>query len=54
MTFGQCAEQYIEAHEPSWSNPKHAAQWSTTLADYAYPVIGSMPVRRSAMVMAPS
>jgi integrase len=46
VTFKECAEQYIEAHKPSWSNAKHAAQWSTTLADYAYPVIGDQPVSK--------
>jgi integrase len=46
MTFGQCAERYIEAHRPGWSNPKHAAQWLATLATYAYPVIGSVPVKK--------
>jgi integrase len=44
ITFKECAEQYVEAHKPSWSNAKHAAQWSTTLATYAYPVIGDQPV----------
>jgi integrase len=46
VTFKECAEQYIEAHKPSWSNAKHAAQWSTTLATYAYPVIGDQPVSK--------
>ena len=46
VTFRECAEQYIEAHKPSWSNAKHAAQWSTTLAAYAYPVIGDQPVSK--------
>ena len=46
VTFKECAEQYIEAHKPSWSNAKHAAQWSTTLVDYAYPVIGDQPVSK--------
>jgi integrase len=46
MTFKQCAERYIEAIGPGWSNPKHAGQWRATLATYAYPVIGSMPVNK--------
>jgi integrase len=46
VTFKECAEQYIEAHKPSWSSAKHTAQWSTTLADYAYPVIGDQPVSK--------
>jgi integrase len=30
ITFGDCADEYIKAHEPSWKNPKHAAQWRAT------------------------
>ena len=26
-SFGQMADQYIEAHEGSWRNPKHRRQW---------------------------
>jgi Arm DNA-binding domain len=44
MTFAQCADAYIEAHAAGWRNPKHAAQWSSTLATYAGPVIGKLPV----------
>ena len=44
ITFRQCAERFIEAHKPGWSNPKHAGQWSATLATYAYPVIGDVAV----------
>ena len=41
--FKICAEQYIASHKASWKNVKHAAQWSSTLVTYAYPVIGDMP-----------
>lgn len=44
QTFSQCAPMYIAAKSPEWTNPKHAQQWVTSLATYAYPVIGSMPV----------
>ena len=44
INFRQCAERYIEAHKPGWSNPKHASQWSSTLATYAYPIIGNVAV----------
>jgi integrase len=44
MTFRQCAEKHIEAHEAGWKNPKHRAQWKSTLATYVYPVIGGLPV----------
>lgn len=43
-TFEQCAQACIEALTPEWKNAKHAAQWGSTLATYAYPVIGSFPV----------
>jgi integrase len=44
MTFRQCAEAYIKAHQPGWRNTKHGAQWSATLGTYAYPVFGELPV----------
>jgi integrase len=34
----------MENHRASWSNPKHAAQWESTLRTYAYPVFGNLPV----------
>lgn len=44
MSFKQCAEAYISAHEGSWKNPKHRQQWRRTLESYAYPVFGHLPV----------
>ena len=44
-TFRSVAERYVSAHEESWRNPKHRAQWRSTLDTYAYPVLGDMPVR---------
>lgn len=44
ISFRQCAEAYIEAHAPGWKNAKHGDQWRNTLAAYAYPVIGELPV----------
>ncbi|WP_298725767.1 site-specific integrase [uncultured Ferrovibrio sp.] len=45
VTFKQCAERYIAAHERGWRNAKHAKQWTSTLNTYAYPVLGNLPVR---------
>lgn len=45
VTFRQAAESYIASHRAGWKNEKHASQWPNTLAAYAYPVIGDMPVR---------
>lgn len=44
MTFDQCAAAYIQSHRSGWRNPKHADQWKQTLATYARPVIGALPV----------
>jgi integrase len=44
VTFKECAEQYIAAHQASWKNETHRKQWKSTLRAYAYPVIGSQPV----------
>lgn len=43
-TFDQCASAYISAQRASWKNPKHIAQWESTLANYASPVFGTLPV----------
>jgi len=43
-TFSECADHYIAAHAPGWRNAKHAAQWRSTLATYAIPVVGPLPV----------
>lgn len=44
LTFKDCAEKYITAHEPSWRNEKHRAQWRSTIETYVYPVLGDLPV----------
>lgn len=43
-TFDQCVEQYLALHQPIWSNPKHQAQWTSTLKAYASPHFGHLPV----------
>jgi integrase len=45
MTFKQCAEAHIKAHRAGWRNAKHAAQWESTLATYAEPIMGALPVQ---------
>ena len=45
MTFRQCAERYIAAHQAGWRNAKHTSQWRNTLATYAFPVFGDLPVQ---------
>ena len=44
-TFKRTAEAYITAHTPGWKNAKHAAQWTSTLEAYAYPIFGHKHVR---------
>jgi integrase len=53
MTFSQCAEAYLTAHRAGWRNAKHAAQWEATLATYAEPIMGALPVQAidTALVM---
>ena len=53
VTFKQCAEAHIRAHRAGWRNAKHAAQWEATLATYAEPIIGALPVQAidTALVM---
>lgn len=44
ITFADAAATYIRDHHPAWKNPKNEQQWRNTLATYAYPVIGKLPV----------
>jgi integrase len=43
-TFATCAAEYLKAHATTWSNAKHVEQWERTLASYAGPIIGHLPV----------
>ena len=45
MTFSACANAYIEAHRAGWRNAKHVTQWQNTLATYAEPIFGTLPVQ---------
>jgi integrase len=44
-SFAHCAQLLIQSKSAEWKNAKHTAQWSATLANYAYPVIGHLPVQ---------
>lgn len=44
VTFDHCAKEYIAAHSSSWKNRKHVVQWERSLANYASPTIGNLPV----------
>ena len=44
LSFKAAAEKMLAAKEAEFSNAKHAAQWSATLAAYAFPILGDMRV----------
>jgi len=46
ITFDKAAAAFIEANCPAWRNAKHGDQWRNTLATYASPVIGALPVSK--------
>lgn len=45
ISFDECCSTYIKAHRAGWGNAKHGAQWESTLATYAKPIIGALPVQ---------
>ncbi|SRR6476469_5774438 len=51
ITFKECASKYIAANRAGWRNAKHAAQWEATLATYAEPIIGALPVQAIDMTL---
>jgi hypothetical protein len=44
ITFEQAAQQYFNFHERKWVNAKYRAQFLSSLRDYAFPVLGKLPV----------
>ena len=42
--FQDFALDYINTMRPKWRNHKHGDQWVATVTNYAFPVIGAMPV----------
>jgi integrase len=45
ITFKECAAAYIQQHKAGWRSAKHGEQWTNTLAAYAEPVFGALPVQ---------
>ncbi|WP_426958409.1 tyrosine-type recombinase/integrase [Muricoccus radiodurans] len=43
-SFRAVAERYMDTHLQGLANPKHRAQWRSTIATYAYPLLGDRPV----------
>jgi integrase len=44
VAFDVAAEAFIREHETTWRSLKHAQQWRNTLATYASPHFGTVPV----------
>lgn len=44
LEFDQAAESFIKEHESTWRSLKHVQQWRNTLATYASPHFGTVPV----------
>jgi hypothetical protein len=53
ILFRECAALYIEAHRAGWKNKKHVDQWISTLATYADPIVGHLPVAKIDTALAP-
>ncbi len=45
LTFAEAARKVHELYKPTWKNPKHAAQFITTLETYAFPRLGKLKVQ---------
>ncbi|WP_343040678.1 tyrosine-type recombinase/integrase [Pikeienuella piscinae] len=45
LTFAEAARKVHELHRPTWRNPKHAAQFISTLETYAFPRLGKLKVQ---------
>ena len=50
ITFEEAAKRHIKSKKAEWKNEKHAAQWEATLAAYAYPIFGTLPVQANGVV----
>jgi integrase len=44
VTFGQCVDSYVAAHQQGWRSAKYGKQWRKALDTHIVPVIGALPV----------
>jgi integrase len=44
ITFQQAAEKYVANKSADWHSDKHRYHWGATLRNYAFPIIGNLPV----------
>ncbi len=45
-TFRDAAISVHKEHKPGWRNPKHAAQWLSSLEAYAFATLGDHPINK--------
>jgi integrase len=45
IDFNTAVAAYLQSHGAAWKNVKHVKQWRNTLATYASPTLGAVPVR---------
>jgi integrase len=44
ITFAEATTRFIDQHEAGWKNARHREQVTQTLRQYAFPVLGDLPV----------
>ena len=44
LIFREATQRYFDQHGGKWRNPKHRAQFLSTLKQYAFPMLGNMAV----------
>ena len=44
ITFRACADKYFAAHADEWGNAKHRLQFTSSMRDHVYPIIGNVSV----------
>jgi integrase len=44
ITFAEVTDKYWHSHRDEWTNEKHAADWRKSVARFAFPVLGELPV----------
>jgi integrase len=44
LTFQEATQQYYDSHEHEWTSAVHRQQFLSSMTDYAFPVIGKLPV----------
>src|SRR5258708_5751327 len=44
VTFKEAAQRYFDSKKSGWHNDKHVAQFTSTMRDHVYPIVGETPV----------